>query len=297
MEHRNLQTLKAQFYEELAGNYPSEEVQSFFGLLAESILKYSRYETVTHATEIISEAKQQQFYAAIERLKEYEPIQYIIGETEFYGLPFKVTPATLIPRPETEELVSWVIDHSEKWAQRTQPLTILDIGTGSGCIAISLAKNLANSEVTALDVSSEAVAVAKQNADMNGVAVNFLEVDILNATELSGTFDLIVSNPPYVRELEKEQMEANVLSHEPHSALFVSNHDPLMFYRAIATLAKRFLKPQGTLFFEINEYLSEELSTLLEKMSFSEVITRKDLFGKDRMMGCGISTTNSTFKL
>jgi len=296
MVDKNLQTIKAQFYEELSGNYPSEEVQSFFGLLAESILNYTRYETVMHAAEIISEAKQQQFQRAIERLKKHEPIQYIIGETEFYGLPFKVTPATLIPRPETEELVSWVIDCAKERATALQPLSILDMGTGSGCIAISLAKYIANSEVTALDISSEALAVAQQNAAMNRVALNFKEADVLTLTTLSKTYDVIVSNPPYVRELEKEHMQANVLSHEPKAALFVSDQDPLVFYRAIASLAKQFLNPQGELFFEINEYLSKELIKLLEQMGFSEVVVRKDLFGKNRMIRCEASKSSSTWE-
>jgi len=296
MEHKNLQTLKSRFYKELAGYYPSEEVQSFFGLLAASILNYSRYETVMHATEIISEAKQQKFHTIIERLKQKEPIQYILGETEFYGLPLKVTPATLIPRPETEELVSWVIDYVDERTTVTQPLTILDVGTGSGCIAISLAKHIPISEVNAMDVSLEALEVAQQNATMNGVTVNFQEADVLKLTKLAKTYDVIVSNPPYVREMEKERMEANVLSHEPHTALFVTDQDPLVFYRTIASLAKQFLKPQGKLFFEINEYLGEELTILLEQMGFSEIILRKDLFGKDRMMRCEVSKTNSIVK-
>lgn len=280
-----LKELKTQFVTELSGVYPSEEVQSFFTILSEYILKYTRLDTVLKAAEIISEENHQQFQKAIVRLKKFEPIQYIIGETEFYGLPFKVTPATLIPRPETEELVQWIVDEC-KIVGFNESIRMLDMGTGSGCIAIALAKNLPQAHLSALDFSPAALEVAQENAEVNQVAVTFFKWDILKGDELSGTYDLMVSNPPYVRELEKKMMQPNVLSFEPKSALFVSDSDPLLFYRKIAELAIQHLTANGRLFFEINEYLSKELTNLLESMGFSEISVKKDIFDKDRMLSC-----------
>ena len=280
-----LKELKTQFSKELSGVYPSEEVQSFFTLLSEFILNYTRLDTVLKASEIISEENQQQFLEAIRRLKQFEPIQYIIGATEFYGLPFKVTPATLIPRPETEELVQWILEEYLAESQN-QSLHFLDIGTGSGCIAIALAKNLPSIKISALDISKPALQVAQENAQNNQAAVTFFELDILKASALPETYNLIVSNPPYVRELEKKMMQPNVLSFEPESALFVSNVDPLLFYRKIAELAKQHLTPNGLLFFEINEYLGKELIELLLSIGFSEITVKKDIFNKDRMLSC-----------
>jgi release factor glutamine methyltransferase len=280
-----LKELKSQFSKELSGVYPSEEVQSFFTLLSEFILNYTRLDTVLKASEIISEENQQQFLEAIRRLKQFEPIQYIIGATEFYGLPFKVTPATLIPRPETEELVQWILEEYLAESQN-QSLHFLDIGTGSGCIAIALAKNLPSIKISAVDVSKPALQVAQENAQNNQAAVTFFELDILKASALPETYNLIVSNPPYVRELEKKMMQPNVLSFEPESALFVSNVDPLLFYRKIAELAKQHLTPNGLLFFEINEYLGKELIELLLSIGFSEITVKKDIFNKDRMLSC-----------
>ena len=284
-----LKELKTHFTLELSGLYASEEVQSFFNILSEYFLKYTRLDTVLKAAEIISEEKQKQFQEAILRLKKQEPVQYIIGETEFYGLPFKLNRHTLIPRPETEELVAWVIEYYETQTSIDQPIEILDIGTGSGCIAISLAKNLVDAKITALDFSSEALQMVEKNAAVNRISLDMLEVDILKAAELPKSYDVIVSNPPYVRELEKKMMQSNVLLFEPESALFVSDADPLLFYRKIGQLASQHLKPGGHLFFEINEYLSKELKDLLGTMGFSEIIVRKDIFGKDRMMRCMVS--------
>ena len=280
-----LKELKSQFSKELSGVYPSEEVQSFFTLLSEFILNYTRLDTVLKASEIISEENQQQFLEAIRRLKQFEPIQYIIGATEFYGLPFKVTPATLIPRPETEELVQWILEEYLAESQN-QSLHFLDIGTGSGCIAIALAKNLPSIKISAVDVSKPALQVAQENAQNNQAAVTFFELDILKASALPETYNLIVSNPPYVREFEKKMMQPNVLSFVPESALFVSNVDPLLFYRKIAELAKQHLTPNGLLFFEINEYLGKELIELLLSIGFSEITVKKDIFNKDRMLSC-----------
>ena len=187
----------------------------------------------------------------------------------------------LIPRPETEELVDWVLTTV---TPTSKPLKIIDIGTGSGCIAISLAKSLPNAKVTAVDVSAKALQVARRNAELNGVTINFLQQDILQTTSLPDTYDIIISNPPYVRSLEKAEMQANVLEYEPHLALFVSDTDPLLFYNRIATLARKSLSPQGSLFFEINQYLGEEMKALLKAKGFEKVVLRQDLSGNDRMI-------------
>ncbi|MEM7087017.1 MAG: peptide chain release factor N(5)-glutamine methyltransferase [Bacteroidota bacterium] len=280
-----LKELKTNFTSELSGLYASEEVQSFFTILSEHFLSYSRLDTVLNAAELISEENCQRFQEALLRLKRFEPVQYVIGQTEFYDLLFKVTPATLIPRPETEELVQWIVDEYETVSEGG-PAHFLDVGTGSGCIAIALAKSLAHINMSALDFSKPALEVARHNAQAHQTAVTFFELDILKATSLPRTYDLIVSNPPYVRELEKKMMQPNVLSFEPESALFVSSANPLQFYKKIAQLAKRHLTPGGYLFFEINEYLSKELAELLATIGFSKIEVKKDIFGKERMLSC-----------
>ncbi|GAB5401477.1 MAG: peptide chain release factor N(5)-glutamine methyltransferase [Aureisphaera sp.] len=274
--------LKDYFITELSGVYPKEEIQSFFTILLDYFLNYTRLDAVTKATEKLPERRVKDFQEAIARLKMEEPIQYITGETEFYGLPFAVNEHTLIPRPETEELVDWVL---EEISERGK-VQLLDIGTGTGCIAISLAKNLKDAEVSAIDISSGALLVAKANAQRNTVAVEFMELDVLMDPMPKVGFDAVVSNPPYVRELEKAQMKRNVLQYEPGSALFVSDNDPLIFYRKIARLAKDSLKPNGFLFFEINEYLGEELTKMLSNEGFTNIVIRKDMFGKDRLIKC-----------
>jgi release factor glutamine methyltransferase len=219
----------------------------------------------------------------LEQLQKEIPIQYLLGKTSFYGLEFEVNPAVLIPRPETEELVEWIIQ-SQKSEVRSQNVKILDIGTGSGCIAISLAKNIVNAEVFAIDVSKKALATAKKNGEINQVKVTFLEKNILETDDLEQQFDIIVSNPPYVRELEKQEIKKNVLDNEPHLALFVADNDALIFYRKIAELAQKNLSPKGQLFFEINQYLGIEMLILLEKMDFQNIELRKDIYGNDRMI-------------
>lgn len=281
--------LKSNFKTALSELYPSEEIQSFFNILSEKYLHLSRIEIALNPEIEISEETSTKFNEALLRLKNHEPIQYIIGETEFYGLPFKVNKHTLIPRPETEELVDWILSEQKRITHNSQPITILDIGTGSGCIAISLSKNLDNSEVSALDISEEALKIAKENAAMNNVEIEFFQADILKTKKLPKQYDVIVSNPPYVRELEKKQMQQNVLNHEPDSALFVENDDPLLFYRMISQLAKNHLKQNGKLFFEINEYLANELTSLLKNEGFKNIEVKKDIFGKDRMLKCSLN--------
>ncbi|MEZ4779624.1 MAG: peptide chain release factor N(5)-glutamine methyltransferase [Flavobacteriaceae bacterium] len=280
MSLREIQNL---FKKELEEIYPISEINSFFFLITENEFGYSKSKTLLYLDEPLSLEKNIQFYEYLKRLKTQEPIQYILGETQFYGLPFNVTPDTLIPRPETEELVDWIV--SEFLHKKTE-LKLLDIGTGSGCIAISLAKSSPNATVSALDISKEALQVASRNAKANKVKVNFIESDILKVESLPEMYDVIVSNPPYVRNSEKKQMQKNVLDFEPSSALFVEDNNPLVFYSKIAALASKHLNPNGLLFFEINEYLSKELIQLLEKEHFTNIELKKDFYGKDRMLKC-----------
>ncbi|QXP58231.1 peptide chain release factor N(5)-glutamine methyltransferase [Olleya sp. HaHaR_3_96] len=280
--------LKAIFHKELDTIYGKDEVFSFFFMLTEAYCNISRLDVALDTALSITKEEQDPLFRALEALKKNTPIQYILGETEFYGLPFAVNENTLIPRPETEELVQLIIDAHPKQSG-TDNVSILDIGTGSGCIAISLAKNIVDSVVCALDVSAKAIQKAKENAVLNAVNIDFVEVDILDestwglATRVS-KFDIIVSNPPYVRHLEKQQMQANVLDNEPHLALFVEDNDPLVFYNAITKFAVTNLKPKGALYFEINEYLGEEMIALLETYGFSNIKLVQDMFGKDRMI-------------
>jgi release factor glutamine methyltransferase len=277
-----LKELKNKFITELSEVYPSEEITSFFSILSEKYLGLTRLEVVVQPELNVSVAISETFLNAISRLKVFEPIQYITGETQFYGLPFKVNENTLIPRPETEELVEWILEVQKKAKSKS----FLDIGTGSGCIAVSLAKFTQECEVSALDFSSEALKKAKENAILNVVSVDFFQQDILKTKHLPKQYNVIISNPPYVRELEKKAMQTNVLNYEPASALFVSDKDPLLFYRKIAQLAKTYLATNGLLYFEINEYLSKDLVTMLETIGFFDVVVKKDIFGKDRMIKC-----------
>jgi len=275
--------------------YPSEEIQSFLSILSEEYLSMSRLELALNPEKEVSEEVFDQFQHAILRLKKNEPIQYIIGKTDFYGLPFKVNKHTLIPRPETEELVDWILT-DEKLPLANDALSVLDIGTGSGCIAISLAKNLPNSKVHAVDISEGALNIARENAVLNQVDVEMFQMDVLNTKSLPITsegveakkYDIIVSNPPYVRELERKLMQPNVVEHEPKTALFVPDQDPLVFYRAISRLSKTHLKRGGALFFEINESLKSELKESLIDEGFRKIETKQDIYGKDRMIRCAL---------
>lgn len=223
-------------------------------------------------------------YAKLEdilsRLKRYEPLQYILGKTTFCGLPFEVAPGVLIPRPETEELVDWIIsDYLEKSGVR-----ILDIGTGSGCIPITLARSLKNSKVTSWDVSPEALAIAERNKRLNDVEITLAQIDIFDSTLPEIHADVLVSNPPYVTEKERSDMERNVLDWEPELALFVPDSDPLLFYRRIAEVGCDILSSGGILYYEINRAYGSETVTLLEQMGYKSVELRKDQFGNDRMV-------------
>ncbi len=220
------------------------------------------------------------------RLEHQEPIQYVLGQADFCGRTFRVSPAVLIPRPETEELCQWVVEEvREQWRAAGEALSVLDIGTGSGCIAVTLAAELPGARVTAWDISEEALLVARENARRNGVSVSFEHHDALHATtKEEPRTDLIVSNPPYICNKERTAMEANVLEHEPHTALFVPDDDPLLFYRAIARYGREALKPGGRLYFEINPLYATSLSEMLRRMSYHDIAIKADQYGKQRMI-------------
>ncbi|MDO9596021.1 MAG: peptide chain release factor N(5)-glutamine methyltransferase [Lutibacter sp.] len=277
-----IQEFKKYFFSELSNGYPVTEIQSFFTILIEYKLHLSRIQLALEHNFELERDDLDFLENALLKLKNQIPVQYIVGETAFYGLMFKVDKNVLIPRPETEELVEWIVQNHKK----SESLKILDIGTGSGCIAVSLAKNLPNAKVSALDISEEALNVAKNNAEFNQVTIDFILADILTIEKLPDTFDVIVSNPPYVRESEKDLMQQNVLSNEPHIALFVENENPLLFYDKIAELAKNHLTENGVLYFEINQYLGEETVDLLKTKGFKNIELKKDIYGVDRMLKC-----------
>jgi len=283
-----LKDIQKVFHQELDVIYGKNEVASFFNILMSHYLKLNRIALVLEPELTVSKEEEQPLFEALSRLKQEEPIQYIIGETQFYDLTFKVNEHTLIPRPETEELVLWIVKcHSER-SEESQ-LKILDIGTGTGCIAISLAKHLPKAKVYALDVSKEALKVARQNAELNNVEVHFINANILNRDSWNLEFkdlqfDIIVSNPPYVRNQEKAEIKNNVLKHEPHLALFVEDHDPLQFYHAISDIAVDKLTENGLLFFEINQYLGNETKQLLHNKGFKDLELKTDIFGNNRML-------------
>ncbi len=275
-----LKSLQNFFQNGLIGYYPKEEINAFFYRICEQHLNYKRIDVSLKSETLITPETFEYFETLISRLLTYEPIQYILGTTSFFGLEFKVDTNVLIPRPETEELVAWIL----KQADSSQPLKILDIGSGSGCIAVCLAKHFPNADVYALDVSPAALEMAQYNAQQNGVQLNGIQANVLEWENTELQFDIIVSNPPYVRESEKERMAPNVLEHEPHLALFVENNNPLVFYQAIVALSKQALKKQGLLYFEINEYLGEETKALFSSDDFENVQLKTDVFGKNRMM-------------
>lgn len=269
------------FIQELTALYGVDEAESFFYLILEYKQQLRAIDLALNPNLEFSEAELVIWNGLLEQLKKEIPVQYLLGSTSFYGLEFTVNEKVLIPRSETEELVDWIINENSK---TDVPLKILDIGTGSGCIAISLAKNIGGAQVFAIDVSKEALATAKINAQNNGVNIQFIEQDILETEDLAQQFDIIVSNPPYVRNLEKEEIKNNVLEYEPHLALFVADNNALVFYRKIAELAQKNLSPKGKLYFEINQYLGKEMVDLLQELGFKNIELRKDIYGNDRMI-------------
>lgn len=279
-----MQRYLAHLHQKLDPIYPSVEIGSFSRLLLRKLANMSSVQIYNDKDRNFPEHTLEKLISAIDRLERKEPIQYILGETEFCGLSFHVGPGVLIPRPETEELVEVI---STDFRNKNNNYKILDIGTGSGCIAISLAKAMPFATVSAWDISPEALVIATENAVFNNVKVLFEVTDILNFTpgiHHKKSLDVLVSNPPYVRFSEASEMETNVLEHEPHVALFVENSDPLLFYRVISGLAIEMLKPGGTLYFEINSYLGKETLELAKTYPFREVQLIQDLSGKDRIL-------------
>lgn len=270
------------YCEQLCSIYDKNESNTLILILFEYYFNINRIKMSLEPELRLSESEMLKLHFAVKDLLKNKPIQYIIGETEFCDLKFKVNENVLIPRPETSELVRLI-------ANSHQPSTIsniLDIGTGSGCIAISLAKMIPQSNVYALDISEKALNVAKENAINNNVNITFIQDDILTKTQtLTQTkFDIIVSNPPYVRELEKVDMHNNILQWEPHNALFVSDEDPLIFYRSILEFSKKHLKENGEIWFEINEYLGKEMKALCEEVGLSNIEIYKDFRDKERFL-------------
>jgi release factor glutamine methyltransferase len=274
-----------QFIEqELNHLYPKTEVRTFTRLIIEHVCGLNYTDQILLRKKQLDDSERAQIPGIIQRLKTYEPIQYVLGETEFWGLKLKVAPGVLIPRPETEELIQWITETGLP----AEPV-ILDIGTGSGCIALALKKEILRAIVSAVDISENALEIARKNAVIHSLNVDFSMADILRWENRHWEMaDLIVSNPPYIRESEKAAMLPNVLDYEPKEALFVPDSDPLLFYRKIAHFARKFLKKEGWLFFEINENLGPELAGMLKNEGFSAIKIKKDLFEKDRMLRCRI---------
>jgi release factor glutamine methyltransferase len=266
-------------HEKLSDIYEPDEIRSFISMIFNFVFGYSKKEMILYADQLLPESSILKINEIISQLRNFEPIQYIFGEAEFYGMTFKVEPGILIPRNETEELVDLIIKRNQNLV-----LKILDIGTGSGCIAISLKKHLPKSELWCCDVSDKALDITRQNAELNKVEVNIEKFDVLGHSNFRESgFDLIVSNPPYVTNKEKSAMKKNVLNFEPTLALFVPDNDPLLFYRAIVLQAKELLNQGGELYFEINEAFGNEIYALLVENGFvGEII--KDINYKDRIV-------------
>ena len=280
-----LKEIRTLYNKELKELYSQEEITHLFQRITEHFLGLAPFVLALNPHTMLQKDEEQVLFESLAALKLEKPLQYITGEAHFFGLKFKVSPGVLIPRPETEELVAWIVEELQGKAKKEEgELRILDMGTGSGCIAITLAKEFPNAEVYAIDISENALAMANANAQANEVVVHFLQEDILSLEKLNKTFDIIVSNPPYVREMEKETIKNNVKNYEPSLALFVPDENPLVFYERIAHFAKKNLKQGGVLYVELNEFLGMETKRLLEAQNFSEIELRKDLFEKDRML-------------
>jgi release factor glutamine methyltransferase len=266
--------------------FDPREAQSIARIVFEDCFQLQRSQ---FAQATLNDTQVNRLESIFSALQHKEPLQYILGQADFYGLKFKVDSRVLIPRPETEELVEWVLETINTPAFSPSP-RILDIGTGSGCIPITLAKKLPQAELWGLDVSAAALVLAQENAQLNQVQVHWLEVDILQEAlwpqhfSSNPTFDVIISNPPYIPEREEELMPPQVTQFEPHLALFVSDDDPLVFYRQIARFAKQYLRTNGYLFFECNEYNASEVAAMLSEMAWEEIVLQKDLSGKERMI-------------
>jgi release factor glutamine methyltransferase len=279
------------FRDELKDIYEKDEVETFIVYCFEEYLNIKRAEIGLRSNETMSESELLKFNFAIKDLKQYKPIQYIFGKADFYGLKFIVNEHVLIPRPETEELVHLIIKDIHYSNLNTQ-ISILDIGTGSGCIPVALKKNISSAKISAIDISEQALVVAKQNAKLNNAEIEFINDTILNPMskirDTEAQFDIIVSNPPYICISEKEQMQKNVVDYEPHLALFIDDQDPLLFYKMIADFTLKHLRSDGKLYVEINPVYGSEIKQMLENKRFKNVILLKDLNNKNRILRCTI---------
>ena len=264
----------------LKGYYSDSEALALAKMLLVEVFGFSTLELYGGKDKEFSEKHRSVLAEMIRRLQKNEPIQYIIGIESFCGLTFEVDPNVLIPRPETQELVSWIVED----CRADEAIRILDIGTGSGCIPVSLAKQLPMAEVESWDISEGALEVASRNCERNGVKVLLRQKDVLNASPEGVFYDVIVSNPPYIADREKVDMEANVLDWEPSLALFVPDDDPLLFYRKIAQLGCEMLKEGGSLYFEINRAYGQETSLMLNELGYNQIELKKDSWGNDRMI-------------
>ena len=277
---QTIKDIRQYLSEELNGFLSEPEISAITNIIIKTLFSFTKSHTMAFPESPVSQKQVHEIIRICRELKRGKPIQYILGETNFYNCIIKVNNETLIPRPETEELVDLVIKENKGSSG-----TILDVGTGSGCIAIALAVNLPGTSVTGIDISEGAVEVARQNASLNKTDVIFKKADILNIGSFSpGAIDIIVANPPYVRDSEKKHMSINVLDFEPHIALFVPDSDPLVHYRAILNFARTMLNPGGKVYFEINEAMGDPMSELLQAYGYSGVEIIKDINGKDRII-------------
>ena len=274
--------IRSHYRLKLLDNYEEREADTLLFMLIEEFSGISKIRVISEPHLTVTESELLKIHFAVKDLNNHKPIQYIIGKTEFYGLSIKVNPNVLIPRQETEELVELVIREN----QHRKNLRIFDIGTGSGCIAIAISKNLPNTEILAIDISPEAIQTAISNAELNDAKINFFCLDFLNESTWSkfGFLDIIISNPPYIRNSEKALMKKNVLNFEPEKALFVDDENPLVFYKTIADFARQNLNKSGRIYCEINQYLGKEILNLFVREGFADVCLLKDLNGNDRMI-------------
>lgn len=271
---------KKKIEDALSSIYPYDEIQSLQCIVLMHILNCTKIQLTLSQSNILNNSQQQEFFEIVEQLIHHKPVQYVLGQTEFYGLTLFLTPDVFIPRAETEELVEWIIKD-----QQSKKISVLDIATGSGCIAIALATMLSLSQLAACDISKQALQVAMNNALMNHVNIDFFQSDIFNPKdELFSKYDLIVSNPPYVLESERKTIRPNVVDYEPHIALFVEDADPIKFYKAIVNFAKKTLNINGFIYFEINEMFGEKIAEVLDVNKFCNIVIKNDIHGRQRML-------------
>ena len=269
------------FREKLKSLFEVNEIDFYFKTVLQSIFNIEQTALALSPTKLFNENQKRELEKVLKQLLQEQPLQYIIGKAYFRSLTLTVNSSVLIPRPETEELVNWVLEDHQNLEEKQ---TLIDFGTGSGCIPIALSQAFPHASITAIDVSEKALAVARENANKYKSTINWELKNILSEKSLDQKYDLIVSNPPYVRALEKVEMSKNVLAYEPELALFVTDKDPLIFYKKISELAFDFLSQDGLLFFEINEYLGEETTALIKNIGFKKIVLKQDMYLKNRMI-------------